>query len=120
MSGRYLLDTNAIIYALNDGLKLPKATYYTSIITEIELFSYSKLTKDEVLNIRNLLSNLKILNITDEVKIKTIEIRKTYGVKLSDSLICATALINDLTLISNDKQLHKIEGLNILSLSQLS
>lgn len=120
MSGKYLLDTNAIIYALNDGLKLPKATYYTSIITEIELFSYPKLTKNEELNIRNLLSNLKILNITNEVKIQTIEIRKNYGIKLPDSLICATALVNNLTLISNDKQLQKIEDLKVLSLSQLS
>jgi len=39
MSGNILLDTNAIIYALNDGLTFPSANYSISIITEIELFS---------------------------------------------------------------------------------
>jgi predicted nucleic acid-binding protein len=46
----------------------------------------------------------------------TIEIRKNYGIKLPDSIICATALVNGSVLISNDKQLSKIEGLDVLSL----
>lgn len=47
MSGKILLDTNAIIYALNGGTKLPSARYCASIITEMELFSYAKLSKKE-------------------------------------------------------------------------
>jgi hypothetical protein len=116
MNGKILLDTNAIIYALNDGLKLPSANYSISIITEMELFSYPKLTEFERDNIKNLLSYFEIFNITEKVKNKTIEIRKNYGVKLPDSIICATALVNGATLISNDKQLSKIIGLEILSL----
>jgi len=117
MSGKILLDTNAVIYALNGGLILPKADYCISIITEMELFSYSKLTKLEEQNIKNLLSHFKIFNITESIKNKTIEIRKTYGIKLPDSIICATAL-NRATLISNDKQLSKIIDLDILSLEE--
>ncbi len=37
MNGKILLDTNAVIYALNGGLTLPKANYCISIITEMEL-----------------------------------------------------------------------------------
>ena len=47
MNGKVLLDTNAVIYALNGGLTLPSADYSISIITEMELFSYSKLTELE-------------------------------------------------------------------------
>jgi len=47
MSGRYLLDTNAIIYALNDGKVFPSAHYAISIITEMELLSYPKLKENE-------------------------------------------------------------------------
>jgi predicted nucleic acid-binding protein len=54
MSGKILLDTNAVIYALNGGLTLPRADYCISIITEMELFSYSKLTELEEQNIKNL------------------------------------------------------------------
>ena len=118
MNGRVLLDTNAIIYALNGGLVFPKANYCISIITEMELLSYSKLTKLEEKNIKNLLSYFEIFNIIDRIKNKTIEIRKTYGIKLPDSIICATALINGATLISNDKQLSKIVDLDILSLEE--
>ena len=104
MSGKVLLDTNAVIYALNGGLKLPHADYSISIITEMELFSYPKL------------SDFEIFNISESIKDMTIEIRKNYGIKLPDSIICVTALVNGAILISNDKQLSKIDRLDILSL----
>lgn len=116
MSGKILLDTNAIIYALNAGLTLLPAEYSISIITEMELFSYPKLSEFEKNNIKRLLSHFKIKNINDEIKEMTIQIRKNYGIKLPDSIICATALVSGATLISNDKQLSKIEGLDVLSL----
>jgi predicted nucleic acid-binding protein len=118
MNGKILLDTNAIIYALNKGLKLPQANYGISIITEMELFSYAKLTKNEEDNIKSLLSNFQILTISDEIKTMTIEIRKTYGIKLPDSIICATSLVHGATLISNDKQLSKVMDLKILNLDE--
>ena len=116
MSGKILLDTNAIIYALNAGLTLLPAEYSISIITEMELFSYPKLSEFEKNNIKRLLSHFKIKNINNEIKEMTIQIRKNYGIKLPDSIICATALVSGATLISNDKQLSKIEGLDVLSL----
>lgn len=119
MSGKLLLDTNVIIYALNDGLLLPPAHYCASIISEMELFSYPQLTDSEHKNITNLLSHFQILNIDDEVKKRTIEIRKNYKIKLPDSIICATAMVHNATLITHDKQLSKISGLDILSLEAL-
>jgi len=118
MSGKILLDTNAIIYALNDGLILPHAQYTTSIITEIELFSYSKLTANEHKNIARLLNLFEIFNISENIKKQTIKIRKEYGIKLPDSIICATAIVHNATLISNDKQLSQILDLDILSLEE--
>ncbi len=115
MSGKILLDTNAIIYALNEGIFLPNVHYCTSIITEIELYSYSKITREEKQDIAKLLSYFEVLNIDQSIKEKTIEIRKNYGIKLPDSIICATAIIQDATLVSNDKQLSKVLGLNILT-----
>jgi len=47
MSGKYLLDTNAIINALNLKIKLPLSNYFISIITEMELLSFPKLTIKE-------------------------------------------------------------------------
>ncbi|MFK5975138.1 MAG: PIN domain-containing protein [Sulfurovum sp.] len=73
---------------------------------------------EEHQNIKRLLSYFTIFNITEDIKEMTIEIRKSYGIKLPDSIICATALISGATLISNDKQLSKISDLNILSLEE--
>ena len=118
MSGKVLLYTNTFIYALNGGLKLPHADYSISIITEMELFSYPKLSDFERDNIKRLLNYFEIFNISESIKDMTIEIRKNYGIKLPDSIICSTTLVNGAILISNDKQLSKIDGLDILSLKE--
>jgi predicted nucleic acid-binding protein len=69
MNGKILLDTNAIIYALNGALILPPAQYSISIITEMELFSYPKLSDLEHTNIQRLLNprveGLKILSLEE-------------------------------------------------------
>lgn len=116
MSGRVLLDTNAIINALNRDLLFPERDYSISIITEMELFSYPKLTEHESQNITKLLSYFSILNISNDIKNLAIKIRKIYSVKLPDSIICATAIVHDSILISDDKQLSKIKELNVLNL----
>jgi len=119
MSGSYLLDTNAIINALNLGLKLPRGNYSISIITEMELLSFPKLKESEKTQIKKLLQYFVIYNISEQIKNKTIEIRQTYNIKLPDSIIVATALVNNLTLITNDKGLFKIKDLKILTLQEL-
>jgi predicted nucleic acid-binding protein len=120
MNGKVLLDTNAIIYALNDNLILTDAYYCISVITEIELYSYPKLSKDERQTIANLLKHFEVINLDEEIKEKTISIRKHYGIKLPDSIICASAIVNNATLISNDKQLSKVLELDIITLEKLT
>ena len=120
MNGRILLDTNAIIYALNYGLKLPNNEYFVSFITEIELLSFGKLSEDESHKIRTLLNHFHIIDIDKKIKEKTISIRKKYGIKLPDSIICATAQEFKTTLVTNDKQLKKIEGLNVITIESFS
>ena len=39
MSGRYLLGTNVIIYAINRKLKLPKANYAVSVVNKMEVIT---------------------------------------------------------------------------------
>ena len=54
--------------------------------------------------------------MTPNVKSKTIELRRQYKLKLPDSIICATSIIGNLTLVSADKQLHKIKELKVITL----
>ena len=121
MNGKtYLLDTNTIIYAINGKLVFPEENYIVSIVTEMELLSYSGITQTEETNIKSLLSNFCIVNITDAVKEKTIEIRKKSNAKLPDSIICATAIATRAILITNDQKLHKIPEVTAMTLSDFS
>jgi len=115
MSGNYLLDTNFVIYGLNNALVLRDGEYAVSIITEMELLSFPKLTTEEELAIKKLLAGFEIVNIDLDIKYKTIEIRKRFGIKLSDSIICASAACRNLVLVTNDKRLLQIDGVNSLS-----
>ena len=122
MSGKmdkYLLDTNTIIYALNSGFRLPKHMYLISIINEIELLSYHKLTNDEEYILKKLLSNFTNIQLTHEIKSKTIEIRKRYNLKLPDSIVVATAIVEKATLITSDKKLLNLDFLNVIELNDL-
>ena len=117
---RYLLDTNTIIYALNQGIKLPNGRYFISIITEIELLSYAHLTKNDEETLKRLLSQFESIELTNSVKEKTITIRKDAKLKLPDSIIVASALDNDAILVTSDKQLLNAHIVKTIELAQLS
>jgi len=118
---RYLLDTNAVIYLVNGSLAspLPDGQYSVSIITEIELLSFSGLSAPEEQKIRDLLLLLDRIHLTDEVRDETIRLRRKNRLKLPDAIIAASALTRDAILLTNDQALSSIDGLTCKSL-QLS
>jgi len=118
-SKKYLLDTNSIIYALNSGFKFPSHRYLISVITEIELLSYSKLTKKDEQILKIALANFENINITDNIKNQTIHIRKYSKIKLPDSIIIATAIIENATLITSDKQILNSDLIRTIELLKL-
>ena len=85
---RFLLDTNAVLYILAGDETLAaflnEKDLYLSIISELELLSYKKITQKETKAIASFLSELKIENISEEIKKHTIHIRKTTNLKLPD------------------------------------
>lgn len=124
MSGKYLLDTNAIINLLKDenadfNLKEKEGIFFVSIITEMELLSFKNLTKEDEAAIKELLPESGIINIDKAIKDKTIQVRKKKSIKLPDAVICATALVNDLTLVTDDERLFNVPGLDVIHLSDL-
>ncbi len=116
---KYLLDTNSIIYALQKGLKFPRGEYFISIITEIELLSYSKLTPEDERNIKLAISNFKLIELTNNIKNKTIDIRKKIKLKLPDSIIVASAKQYDLTLVTSDSQLLSLKNIEVIEIFEL-
>jgi len=119
MSGNKLfLDTNIILYLLNGDETLAELLYqkqlFISIITELELLGYKGLNPNEELTIKDFISQCKVININEDIKNLTIDFKKTYGTKLPDSIITASAIYLDLPLITADSDFKKVKELNLI------
>lgn len=119
MSGRFLLDTNAIIYALNRRLTLPAGDYAFSVITEMELLSFAGLSVEEEKTIRTLLAQFEPIGLTAPIWEVAIELRKKHGCKLPDAIIAASAVVTDRTLITHDKKLLSVPQVQSAALDEI-
>jgi len=121
----YLLDTNSIIYFLQGYKELDmvfdkfvRGTAFPSIsiITEIELLSFPKITSKEEKLILELLSNFRIYEVDRNIAEQTIKLRKQYLLKIPDAIIAATALQKGAVLVTRDEEHFKrIKGLVVLN-----
>ncbi|MEM6436173.1 MAG: type II toxin-antitoxin system VapC family toxin [Cyanobacteria bacterium P01_D01_bin.115] len=107
---QFVMDTNIVLYLLGDRLvdPMPKGHYSVSVVTEMEILSYPNLADAEEQQIRDLLSKLEVIGLTDTVKERAIDLRKQHNLKLPDAIIAATALASDAVLMTNDTQLLKL------------
>ena len=113
----YIADTNALLYLLsgNPCMKPYLSSYIgLSVISEMELLSFSGITSFEEERIRSLIQDCHVLFLTENVKNKTISLRRAYKIKLPDAIIAATAIENKLQLITADKGLKRVSELNLL------
>ena len=123
MDKRYLIDTNIIIYYLNN--KIPanqtdfiesvfKSSFNISTITKIELLEWHKINNDIKAKIEKFLRNSKVFYIDSEVENTSIKIKKTHKIQIPDAIIAATAIINNFTLITrNSKDFKELHNLKI-------
>ena len=116
-----LLDTNIILYLLGGRLAkpLPEGNYYVSVMTEMELLSYSDLDTQTEQKIRDFLAQLTLINLEEPIKITAIQLRRQHTLKLPDTIIAATALTLNVPLLSNDVRLNRISDLECRQLKML-
>jgi len=114
----YLLDTNIVLYHLGGRLKkpLPNGRFIVSFVTEIELLSYPDLTEADELVIRDFLAKIQIVGLNQEIKDRTISLRKGRRLKTPDALIAATAIVYDTCVLTNDTQFQRIGELRCKTL----
>ena len=84
-----------------------------SVISEMELLSFSGITEEEENSIKALLNDCKEISLLKDVKDKAIELRKKYKTKLPDAIVAASAIVNNLPLITADKGFNQIQELNL-------
>lgn len=126
MGTAYLLDTNTVIYFL-DNLMPEKALDFTercleeqggaiSVISKIELMGWREGSLKQLQNVIDFIHEMEILPLTEDIVDKTIEIRRIQKIKLPDAIIAATAIAHNFTLISrNDDDFRRIPGLKYLN-----
>lgn len=85
-----------------------------SFISEIELLSWPQLDSTGDKLIRSFLSECFIINLFPEIKEKSIEIRRNYGLKVPDAIIAATAITKQLTFFSGDDIFGRVKELNFI------
>jgi len=113
MAQRYLTDTNTIIDYLEN--KLPEKSaiiidnidIQLSVISRIELLVWKKASIEQIEILENFISISFVFGLNEDIILKSIEIRKKYGLKLPDAIIAATAVVNNLTLIT--RNVHDFE-----------
>jgi len=119
----YLLDTNILIYHFADTIpkkevnnieEIFRTSFNISILTKIEFLGWEKHTEEGFEKAREFISFANVFSLTDEIVDLTIDIRRQSKIKLPDAVIAATALNNNLILVTrNDNDFKDIKGLEI-------
>ena len=124
MEKKYLIDTNVIAHLFAE--KLPVAgkefvkkaideNFVISVVVEIEVLTYNEVPEKMPL-IEEFVSLATVLPLDKAVTQKAIELRRSKRkLKLADAIIAATAIIYELTLITNNtRDFLNIAGLHIV------
>lgn len=117
---RCVLDTNAAIFAIDHRAVRELGSfdeYIISVVTEIELLSWKRLTPEEEARVRAFLRRTPIAPITEAVKNQAIALRRQHGLKTPDAIVTGTALAMGGTLVTNDKRLAGLPGLAVRPLT---
>jgi len=119
----YLLDTNIFIYHFADTIpkkevnkieEIFRTSFNISILTKIEFLGWEKHTEEGFEKAREFIGFANVFSLTDEIVDLTIDIRRQSKIKLPDAVIAATALNNNLILVTrNDNDFKDIKGLEI-------
>ena len=122
----YLWDTNTAIYYLQqhfppssekfiDELLINKQPII-SVITEIELLCWKSSKEEDLKVLRNFINVALVIELDQDIKFKTVDIRKAHRIKLPDAIIAATANVYQLTLLTrNVSDFDGISGLEIMN-----
>ncbi|MCO5763233.1 MAG: type II toxin-antitoxin system VapC family toxin [Chromatiaceae bacterium] len=119
-----LLDSNSIIYSIKK--EFPKLRQLVaehspavSAISYIEVLGYHQLAESDKQDFIEFFKTARLIYISQAIVEQAVELRQKRKISLGDSIIAATAIVNDLTLITANiadfKWISNIKLLNPLT-----
>ncbi len=122
--GQYLIDNNVISHYFSDRFTEKGMNFIAdvidqtpniSVITEIEALSWINPDLDKENIVREFISDAAILALSPSIVKQCVTIRRSKKIKTPDAIIAATAIVHNLTLISDDSGFSKIKGLEVIN-----
>ncbi len=126
MGKGYLIDTNVLIDYSANRLTGKGSVFLATVIDDnpkisfinkIELLAFTHIS-DELIGF---VDSSIIYGLNDDILEQTIRIRRDHKLKIPDAIIAATAIVNDLILITRNtdyfKKINLIELLNLFDLN---
>jgi toxin FitB len=100
-----LLDSNSIIYSIKPEFNhlrelIAQHNPAVSAISYVEVLGYHQLTESDKQDFIEFFSTARIIPVSQSVLEQAVKLRQQRKISLGDSIISATAIINDLTLIT--------------------
>ncbi len=114
---KVLLDSNIIIYTATDEsgnliTYLSDKDLHASALSYVEVLGFQRLNEEDKSYFEEFFENIVVLPIDEKVIRKATQLKQNQRIALADSIIAATALEHNLTLVSrNVKDFDKIENL---------
>ncbi|MDB4921373.1 type II toxin-antitoxin system VapC family toxin [Mucilaginibacter sp.] len=109
-----IFDTNVLIYLSKYILNPEKILIgdtAISVITKIEVLGFVFQNSAEHDLLLNICNELKVISLSDEIAEATINLRRNYRIKLPDAIIYATALVENVPLLTNNiKDFKSLDG----------
>jgi toxin FitB len=115
-----LIDSNIIIYASKPGYEflhalMARPDVSVSVISYVETLGFHKLTELEKQFLTEFFANVNLTPLNEVILQRAISLRQDRAMKLGDSLIAATALVVNATLVTrNTQDFEWIAGLLLL------
>lgn len=108
----YLIDTNILIYHFGNRIddesvrSLFLEHFNISIITKIEFLGWKKFLADAASydNAKKFISHATVFDLSEAIADQTIQFRQQFKIKTPDAIIAATALVNGLTVVTNNTE----------------
>lgn len=115
---KLILDTNIILYFLNGDKNVARFVQdfdpVISFITELELLSAPEMSLEQKSLIQEFLIDVTVVKYDDSHKEDVVKVRAGKRLKLRDAIIASLAITMKLPLVTADKALKNVVGLDLI------